>query len=207
MKLSSFITNLVCEGQVTVAASINPFSSDDLADTTNLLLEYYHNDLTDMPGTAPAFHSGTALWAARWIYRTAQLTLLRQPDANTVNELLPVHAPATAAEEVFSADLCLRFLPDLLSLAKGLSPDDPLVQHIFVTAAQWPFSSTGMNIAPSTALTVITTHPCLLQAYADRIIASKDAGRCNDPAVMTAVTASLGSYTDLLWPDFKLSFS
>ncbi|RBL92133.1 hypothetical protein [Chitinophaga flava] len=206
MILSSFITTLVQDGQVTIAAVVNPFSSDDLADANNLLLEYYRNDLTDMPGQAPGFDADAAMWAAQFVYRAAQLIMLRHIDENGVYQLLPLYDIATQPDAVYSADLCLRYLPDLLSLAKGLAPADPLVKRITQIAAQWPFSSTGMNILPDIPVNVITSHPSLLQAYTDRIIASKDAARCSEPMVMTTVKASLGNYADLLWPGFHDSF-
>lgn len=206
MNLSSFITTLVRDGQVTVDTAVHSFSPDDLTATRNILLNYYQHDLTDMPGEAPAFDSDTALWAAGFIYRAAQLIRLRHIDHNGIEQWLPKHAGAAGPEAVYSADLCLRYLPDLLSIAKNLAPADPLVQRLRETAAQWPFSSTGMNIYPAISLTVITEHPSLLQAYTDRIIASKDSNRCNDPVVMTAVKASLGSYADLLWPGFQDCF-
>nr|WP_295869570.1 hypothetical protein [uncultured Chitinophaga sp.] len=206
MNLSSFITTLVRDGQVTVDTAVHSFSPDDLTATRNVLLHYYQHDLTDMPGEAPAFDSDTALWAAGFIYRAAQLIRSRPPGNTGIEQWLPKHAGATGPEAVYSADLCLRYLPDLLSIAKNLAPTDPLVQRLTETAAQWPFSSTGMNIYPATPMTVITEHPALLQAYTDRIIASKDTGRCNDTVVMAAVKASLGSYAHLLWPGFHDSF-
>ncbi|QJB35817.1 hypothetical protein HF329_32740 [Chitinophaga oryzae] len=206
MNLSSFITTLVRDGQVTVDTAVHAFSPDDLAATRSILLNYYQHDLIDMPGEAPAFDNDTALWAAGFIYRAAQLIRSRPSGNNGIEQWLPKHAGATGPEAIYSADLCLRYLPDLLSIAKKLAPADPLVQRLTETAAQWPFSSTGMNIYPAAPVTAITEHPSLLQAYTDRIIASKDTGRCNDPVVMTAVKASLGSYADLLWPGFHDSF-
>ncbi|MGN7819396.1 hypothetical protein ACTJJB_04655 [Chitinophaga sp. 22536] len=206
MNLSSFVTTLVRDGQVTVATVAHPFSQDDLTETRKVLLNYYQHDVTDMPGQAPAFDSDAALWAAGFLYRGAQLIKLRHIDNAGIDQWLPKHPGAAGPEAVYSADLCLRYLPDLLSMARDLTPADPLVQRLTETAAQWPFSSTGMNIFPVTPLTAITGHPSLLLAYTDRVIASKDTGRCSNPTVMTAVKAALGNYADLLWPGFYDSF-
>ncbi|MBC9930215.1 hypothetical protein [Chitinophaga qingshengii] len=206
MNLSSFVTTLVRDGQVTVSAVVHPFSNDDLRETRNVLTDYYQHDLADMPGQAPAFDGNTALGAAGFIYRAAQLIKLRQIDDAGIAQLLPEYPGAASPEAVYSADLCLRYLPDLLSMAKNLAPADPLVQRLTETAARWPFSSTGTNICPTAPVAVITEHPSLLQAYTDRIIASKDAGRCNDVTVMNSVKAALGNYADLLWPGFHDSF-
>ncbi|MCW3463831.1 hypothetical protein [Chitinophaga nivalis] len=203
MNLSAFISHLIREGQVTVADTIHPFSTQEIQDTATVLHQYYENDILDMPGTAPAFDEKAAMWAAIYIYRAVQLAMLRQLGEEQIKILLTPYPDAITPEAIYGADLCLRYLPDLVSLSKGLSPDDPLVQHLKETAAVWPFSSTGMNIPVTAVLDHILAHPSLLQAYADRIIASRDTDRCRIPAVKEAVKASLGNYTDILWPDFK----
>ncbi|PSL46651.1 hypothetical protein CLV51_103632 [Chitinophaga niastensis] len=204
MNLSAFITHLVREGQVTVASNIHLFSPQELQNTIVVLQEYYDNDIQDMPGTAPAFDSNAALWAARYIYRAVQLAMLRQLGEEEITTLLlPYDQPVTAAT-IYGADLCLRYLPDLLSLSKGLSPEDPLVKHLQETAKQWPFSSTGINIPATQGIDIIVSNPSLLQTYVDRIIATRDTGRCNVQPVLAAVKASLGNYAEVLWPDFKL---
>ncbi|NSL87962.1 hypothetical protein ECE50_014030 [Chitinophaga sp. Mgbs1] len=203
MNLSVFITTLVRENQVTVATGMHAFSREELAESVPLLQNYYQHDIADMPDIAPEFAAHSALQAAQYIYRIASLTQSRQYSAATLRDLLPILSSATGPADIYSADLCLRYLPDLISLAKGLPATDPLMIHMKEMAARWPFSSTGMNILPLEGVGIITGHPSLLQAYADRIIASKDIQRCDDPQVMAAVTASLGNYADLLWPGFN----
>ncbi len=53
---------------------------------------------------------------------------------------------AVSASMIYSADLCLRHLPQLLTLAQGLSPDDPLVLHVKKTLLEWPFSGAGLEL-------------------------------------------------------------
>ncbi|HEY9259755.1 hypothetical protein [Chitinophaga sp.] len=203
MNLDAFINHLVREGQVTVVNQIIPFTSQELQDTQTILAAYYQNDILEIPGTAPAFDADAALWAAGYIYRIVQLTMLREAEKQDIIDwLIPYPFPATAAN-IYSADLCLRYLPDLLSLSKGMAPDAPLVQHIREIAMQWPFSSTGMNLPATGDIAAIIASPPLLQTYADRIIATRDQNRCNVPAVAAIVTTSLGNYAGILWPDYK----
>jgi MoxR-vWA-beta-propeller ternary system domain bpX4 len=203
MNLDAFINHLVREGQVTVVNQIIPFTFQELQDTQTILAAYYESDILEMPGIAPAFDADAALWAAGYIYRIVQLTQLREAGREDIVHRLPPYSAETSAASIYSADLCLRYLPDLLSLSKGIAPDGPLVQQIREIAMQWPFSSTGMNLPATGDVSAIIASPPLLQAYADRIIATRDLGRCNIPAVAAAVTASLGNYASVLWPDYK----
>jgi hypothetical protein len=204
MNLAAFINHLVREGQVTVVNQIIPFTPQELLDTQTILEEYYQNDILEMPGTAPAFDAEAALWAAGYIYRIVQLAMLREAGKQDIIHWLPPYPSLPSAESIYSADLCLRYLPDLFSLSKGLAPDDPLVQQIRETAMQWPFSSTGMNLPAQGDIQAMIASPSLLQAYADRIIATRDLNRCKVPAVQEIVAASLGNYASILWPDYKI---
>lgn len=204
MNLSAFITALTREGQVAVAHDITPFPPEALQAAAAVLHSYYLNDISDMPASPPAFDNDAALWAAAYVYRTTQLIMLRTPGPEQVSILLLPYTGAITAAAVYSADLCLRYLPDLLSMSKGLAPDDPLVMQLRQTAAAWPYSSTGMQIAPAVSLDAIITNPSLLQAYADRVIATRDISRCSTPAITAAIIAALGNYQEILWPDFRL---
>ncbi|MFY0254469.1 hypothetical protein ACDQ55_10995 [Chitinophaga sp. 30R24] len=203
MKLSVFINHLVREGQVAVVNQFVPFTPGELKETTTVLQEYYDNDILEMPGAAPIFNADAALWAAQYVYRTVQLALLRESGLEAIIQWMQPYTADITDSSIYSADLCLRYLPDLLHLSKGLSPDDPLVQYIRKTAALWPFSSTGMNLPATGNTDMIIASPSLLQAYADRIIASRDQGRCNIPAVLATVNTSLGNYANMLWPEYK----
>ncbi|MBS0032383.1 hypothetical protein ACTJJ0_34360 [Chitinophaga sp. 22321] len=203
MNLAAFINHLVREGQVAVVDQLIPFTPQELSETQTILETYYKSDILEMPGTAPSFDAEAALWSAQYIYRIVQLTMGRDIGAADLSAWLAPYPFAVTAAGIYSADLCLRYLPDLLSLSKGLAPDDPLVQEIRETAMQWPFSSTGMNLPARGNITTITASASLLQAYADRIIATRDINRCNSIAIQNTVTASLGNYACVLWPDYK----
>ncbi|HVI44299.1 MAG TPA: hypothetical protein VM802_05500 [Chitinophaga sp.] len=193
MNFSNFIRTLIHDGQLTVTARNTPVTPEELCDMTAVMQDYYNNDVADLPGAAPAFDPVAAVTAARYIYNIMH-------EKNLV-ESFSVAGTVTPSA-IYSADLCLRFLPDLLSIHKNR----PTATAILATAAHWPFSSTGMNVRTDSNVEVIISHSSLLQAYADRIIASKDAARCNHPEVMAIVTTSLGNYADLLWPGFRRTF-
>ncbi|NLU91625.1 hypothetical protein [Chitinophaga sp. Ak27] len=202
MNLSAFINHLVREGQIAVVDDLSPLLPAASAGALEALIDFYHHDKLEMFATPPEFDPDAALWAATYIYQGVRLIMLRtiQPD-----KVLPGLSPYTGdinASSIYSADLCLRYLPDLLCLTRKLDAQDALVMHIRETAMQWPFSSTGMQLAAKGSLTGIISSPALLQAYADRIVVTRDYPRCGVPAVRDAVNASLGDYASVLWPGY-----
>jgi hypothetical protein len=179
------------------------FEQDDLAETKKLLQEYYREDVPEMPYTAPTFHAEAALWAAAWFYAVVQLTVLREAGEEDIKQQLKEFPGAHTPETIYSADLVLRHLPALFGLAKGLAPADMLVGELRKAAAQWPFSSVGMELDTAPDETVILSHPSLQQAYIDRIIAQKDKNRVSSAASATLIREVTGEHINLFWPGFE----
>ncbi|MCC6460564.1 MAG: hypothetical protein IT260_08850 [Saprospiraceae bacterium] len=204
MKLTRFISQLLEEGRATVNGDLSPVEPNDWRAAKARLLEFYEEDLLEMPGNAPEFDAETALWAALYIYNALQLTILRDINTETVDQLLSPGPQATSADAVYSADLMLRYLPQLLGLAKGLSPQDIVVTKLKETAALWPFSSVGLETGPELPdVQLLLAHPSLRYAYADRIIARQDKSRAHQAGVSELVAEVLGSYGAAFWPEFN----
>lgn len=204
MLLTPFLHDLQTTGAVTLAARPEPFAEADERAAEALLRDWHAADAREWPGTAPDFDSAAAGWAARYLYHTVQLALVRELDETVVAEYLPDFAGPATAEAIHSADLSLRYLPDLLRLAKGLAPGDALVARLLATGAQWPLSFVG-RAAPAPepeAEAAVLAHPALRQAYIDRVIGARDQGRAGLPHLRPLVEAALGGHAATLWPDF-----
>ena len=131
---------------MTLEKDFFPFDQTDLREAETKLLRFYERDCYNMPGTAPAFQADAALWAATYLYRTIQFMLMRELDEKMMDEHLVIYKEPLQPASVYSADLVLRFLPDVFSLAKSLSPDDPLVLRMKQMAAVFPLSSVPIVI-------------------------------------------------------------
>ncbi|MDJ1501396.1 hypothetical protein [Xanthocytophaga agilis] len=202
--LTDFITDLTQQGNVTVNATIEPFSEIEKQEACQVLEQYYATTLVDIPHTAPAFLPEAALWGAMLIYRACQSILLRHLTESQVRTYLLPYSGPPSAEAIYSIDLTLRFLPDLMHFAKGLSPDDVLVQLLRNTAQSWPFSSVGVDIEEnSDHTTFIRLHPSLKYTYVDRIIQKRDHKRLTHPELYDLVKAALGIHADRFWPELK----
>ena len=101
--------------------------------------------------------------------------------------------PAT----IYSVDLTLRWLPDLLTLARAAATRDVLVDELLRLAREWPLSSVGIKDLPGSEPGAIVEHPSLLQLYVDRIIARRDKSRLGHPAVDRGVRTALGMFPEL----------
>lgn len=203
MQLSHFIQTLLYDGSVTVHGQLLVFDEADIVATKQLLHKYYLEDSLEMPGIAPAYSESAALWAAEYLYKAVQLTVLRDIKEQQVIEVLQNYTDPITPDVIYSADLMLRYLPALFHLAKGLSPADVLVITLKKLAAQWPFSSVGIELSLPADEADIMTNPSLSQAYIDRIIQQKDRKRVTSLALEKRIYQVVGNHLASFWPNYE----
>jgi hypothetical protein len=169
---------------------------------TDFLEGEYDNECLHYPGKPPAFDAVAALWAAQIIYISAQLLLYRKDKEEDLPLLFPEYKGAITPAAMLSADLCLRFLPDVWQMAKNMDADDLLVEILDHYLTQWPYSAVGTAIdVTETAFELMASDPCLLQLYIDRIIARKDRAKAALPFVAPFVKAALGNFQTHFWKE------
>ncbi|TGD79543.1 hypothetical protein [Hymenobacter wooponensis] len=203
MTLVEFLQDLFSTGQLNVAGRLTPFADDDLQQAAAILLRIYTEDRLHLPNAAPAFSAEAALWSAQLLYHSVQLTLLRDLDETVVHTYLTDFRGPVSPAIIYSADLTLRYLPDLLQLAKGLAPADILVVRLQQLGQQWPFSFVGVELEGPLALASLLAHPALRAGYTDRVIRTGDLSRARQPEVTILVQEALGHYAAELWPEFS----
>jgi len=204
VKLTCFLTDLVQGGNVIVPRTISPLDESDVQAALVILREFYERDVMTMPGDTPAFHEEAAAWAARYVFYVSQLILLRDVDGNIMQGYLSPFEGERPAEAIYSADLLLRFLPDLFRLSSGLSPGDPLVENLKQTALAWPYSSIGLKDVTAGIPPEVLNNNSLKLAYIDRVIEKKDTGRLSGTAEKELLKEVLGDHRQLLWPGLEL---
>jgi hypothetical protein len=200
--LTQFLSALFGEGKVVVAPRVEDFSAEDIRNSAGLLKEMYNRELINVPGPAPFFDETGAVWAAIHLYRAIQVSILRHIDGEKVKGLLEDYKGIVTKETIFSADLTLRYLPQLFLLARQLAPGDVLVECLKHTATCWPLSSVGMDIEPHADLSIITADHCLNTIYIDRVILHGDVKRSGIKEVKDSVRQALGGHAQTLWPAF-----
>lgn len=192
---------------MTLGTQLLPAGDTDDPEVVDLLLAVYQEEVWHLPGAAPPFDREAAVWAAKYLLVATQMAMLRDIGNEAVKARLLPYAGTVDASAVFSADLMLRYLPDLLQLAKGLAPDDVLVQCLQQTLEDWPFSSVGTGISGEAAMAPILSHPALRYAYRDKVIRHQDKRCLHHPLVRELIREALGEHASVLWPAFKIAIS
>ena len=201
--LLDFANDLFFSGIIALPQKIQVPVEHEKTTVAEFLKDLHRQDAENVPATAPSFCAEAAVWGLSWLYSAIQLTVIRHLPEEGISEYLVPYTGAMEPSAIYSADISLRYLPQVSALIKKLAPNDKLLDFTDSVAAQWPFSSVGMELKTQPDLSAIIKHAALRQAYVDRIIAEKDLARVVDADINLLVSESLGMHQNLLWPEFK----
>jgi hypothetical protein len=196
-RVEILIAALMSTGQVEAPAAAVEIGPDDCAEA---VAAFDARAGAELAGDAPALNVPAAAWGLRMFVDSCRFLVYRDIEAGTIARTLSRPCPAAASADVwYSADLFLRYLPDLVRLARAAGESDVLVDHLLRLARDWPLSSVGIGGVEVNAGDVekMMRHPALGQLYIDRIIERRDATRLAPPAVRAALQATLGNYPEL----------
>jgi hypothetical protein len=195
----------MADGQVQVGGAFADGALSDRESVTADLRRCYRQESLQLAFDAPEFSSDAAVWAACRLYRCCQAVAKRELEAEALRaELLTPYPGKIGPGEIFSADLCLRQLPELRRLARGLAFNDPLLGCLDTLGKAWPLSSVGMELGDFVAdLKPFWECRALRQLYVDRIMKAKDLGRTKPAEVGEAVIAAMGIHRDW-WPELEM---
>lgn len=188
-----FVSSLLERGVVRVSAP-----PEAPRDWRAAIAELDHLARAEVAFDPPPLVEPAAAWGLSMLYRSCQFLTCREVDAETVRRALAEPCPEAPKPAVcYSVDLALRYLPDLMSLARGIAPDDPLVESLLGLASAWPLSSVGIKGVSNIGTAAFIVDRSLRQLYVDRIIERADVSRLDDPRVRESVRAALGHFPEL----------
>lgn len=188
--------------EVILYQEITTISPAEEARVQEFLEREYYQECLEYPFTAPTYDAAAALWAARTFCFAAQLIIYRKTSGKDLLALLPSYEGTITAEAMLSADLCLRFLPEILIKAKEIDPEDMIIPILEGHLKQWHYSAIGFPLETEMLdLEVVLGNKCLKQLYVDRIIRNKSKSLAKIPTLTEQVIASMGDYASYFWRD------
>jgi hypothetical protein len=197
MSLTSFLAALFDHGAVQVPQP-EPIAGDELVEAQAALGEFEKVYRLSLPNSPPDFDVDVACRTAEALYRVCQCFVYRDQDTKSIVAPAVARLPcATTPSHHYSADLVLRFLPDIWRLARDAAANDPLVSLLTELAGRWPLSTVGISGLHECSMDAIAGDRCLLQMYVDRVLQRRDRSRISDQRVRDAVLCAIGAHADL----------
>ncbi|KFE99977.1 hypothetical protein IX39_04860 [Chryseobacterium formosense] len=147
----------------------------------------------------------TAVWAAKVLYHSAQLYLIRENTAKDLNKLIPSFKGKRDVSAILSADLLLRFLPQIISVLQNADPEDTLIKMLENILRQFHYSGIGFdldleNINWEEELKDKTYR----KLYLERIVENKAYKLAEIPYINQLLIAEFGMYKEIFWKELKI---
>jgi hypothetical protein len=147
----------------------------------------------------------TAVWAAKILYHSAQLYLIRENTAKDLQKLIPEFKGKRDISSILSADLSLRFLPQIISALQNADPEDTLVKMLENILQQFHYSAVGFDMD----LSKINWEEELKdktyrKLYLERIVEKKAYSLAEIPYINQLLIAEFGMYKDIFWRELKI---
>jgi MoxR-vWA-beta-propeller ternary system domain bpX4 len=197
------IYNLRQDEEIVLYDKVLNFLAENEQMVKDFLQIEYEVETLNYPFTAPKFDAAAALWGAKTTYTICQLILYRENKVEELQQLLPSYTGEITAAAILSADLCLRFLPQVLKNTRSIDPDDTLIAIAENHLQQWHYSGIGYPLTKTIDLAMVTNDKCLAQLYADRVIQKKDMQRAQQPLLHEKIKAIMGIYSSLFWKELN----
>lgn len=200
-----FVNHVRSKGEVLLYQRVLEIDSDELSGTTSLLESAYTCEQLSYPFHPPGFCPEAAIWAAKLMYYSSQLLLYRQQSAEEMRKLIIPYNKEITSSAILSADLTLRFIPDILHELTMVDDTDPLIPMLEEILHTWHYSAVGYNLVEMKQLDfkIIHADECLNQLYVNRIIDKNALAWARHPGMYPFVEAALGLYKKELWPGFE----
>jgi hypothetical protein len=198
------ITQLRNKEEIILYDKLLNFENEDEIILAQFLEDEYEIECQNYPYIAPDFDKNAALWAAKITYTACQILLYRLHREEELPNLLHTFSGEITVSTMLSADLCLRFLPQILQEAKAIDSQDALIPILEEILNLWHFSGIGEEFSgDNNTLGIVFENKCLEQLYIDRIVNRKDTQRAKHPLLEPKINDLLGLYSEIFWNGFN----
>jgi hypothetical protein len=137
--LAEFLDLLFREGRAVLRGKPDPSSAQD-AEAVDVLRHTYSTHALGVAGKPLEFEPRAAVPASKLVYHACWFLMSRtEPDAE-LERLLSMPQRRGSAADDLSADLSLRYLPQIHRRAKAMNADDRLTTLLAEILRRWPLS-------------------------------------------------------------------
>jgi len=165
----------------------------------------YEQECLDFPYDAPSFDKDAALWAARLVHVAAHLVLFRKDDQEKLGSHIVSYPAQIKAGAMLSADLMLRFLPDLIVELEHIDMEDPLIPMLKQVLRSFPYSAMLYSFDDNEIdYSSLLGNKCLEQLSVNRIVANRKTEALKTEGLKSLLQANVGIYAAELLGNFEI---
>lgn len=193
------------EGALTIFSDLKTLTKKEENEAEDFFESEFEKERLDFLSDKIPFNKEAAIWAAKILYHSAQLYLIRKDTAKDLEKLIPQYQDEKDVSSILSADLSLRFLPQLLDALQVADSTDPLVKMLENISHQFHYSGIGLDLN----LEKINWEEELKdktyrKLYLERIVEKKAYKLAEISYINQLLIAEFGMYKDIFWRELKI---
>lgn len=189
--------------QIILYDKVMKVTVEEEKETIEFLRNEYQREALNYPFETPSFNEAAALWASKIIYFSAQFLLNRQNTDKELTAFLPNWTAALTVSTFLSADLCLRFLPQIVQEFKNIDSNDVIIPILENHLQTFHYSAIGFpNLLAKIDVTAFE-NDCFKQLYLNRITTRKDTNLSKMPELNKMLQSNFGTYSKQFWSNFE----
>ena len=193
------------EGALTIFSDLKTLTKKEEKEAEDYFETEFEKERLDFLSDQILFNKEATIWAAKILYHSVQLYLIRKDTAKDLEKLIPQYQCEKNVSAILSADLSLRFLPQLLDALQVADSKDPLVKMLENILHQFHYSGIGLDLN----LEKINWEEELKdktyrKLYLERIVEKKAYKLAEIPYINDLLIAEFGMYKDVFWRELKI---
>ncbi|MCJ8153675.1 hypothetical protein MKJ01_07845 [Chryseobacterium sp. SSA4.19] len=192
------------EGCLTIFTHIKEISAQEEQKVADYFESEFDRERLEFLSDQIDYDREAAVWAAKVLYHSAQLYLVRKNTAKDLSQFIPQYKGKRNVPSLLSADLSLRFLPQIMAVLQNADPEDPLIRLLENILMEFHYSAIGFDIN----LERVNWEEELKDAtyrklYLERIVEKKDDKLAEIPYINRLLIAEFGLHKDMFWRELK----
>lgn len=193
-------------GTLTIFSDFKTLSEKEEKEAEDFFESEFEKERLDFLSDKIPFNKEAAIWAAKVLYQSAQLYLIRKDTAKDLEKLIPQYQDEKDVSAILSADLSLRFLPQLLDALQVADSTDPLVKILENILQQFHYSGIGLDLnLENINWEEELKNKTYRKLYLERIVEKKAYSLAEIPYINQLLIAEFGMYKDIFWKELKIN--
>ncbi|WP_164723330.1 hypothetical protein [Chryseobacterium aureum] len=189
---------------ITLFSSLQQISPQEEEEAGDYFETEFEKERLEFLSDQLSFNKKAAVWAAKVLYHSAQLYLIRENTEKNIENLIPGFKGSRDIPSILSADLSLRFLPQIMLALNTVDPEDPLITLLENILTQFHYSGIGYDLDLKTIdWKEELKDSTYRKLYLERIVEKRDYKLAEIPFINKQLTAEFGMHKDAFWRELK----
>jgi len=189
--------------EVILVDNLIQISEEEIMKVAFFLEEEYKREVNNHPNCFTNFDKKAAIWAAKVTYFAWQLLINRKNTFKEIEKYLQKYDSEINESAIISADLCLRFLPQVVLDLKRIDVQDPIIILLEEILEEFKYSAIGYGITSKgfKEQELIEDSLNLKLLFLNRIVERKDYTLASIPFWENQLKIYFGDYKKIFWKE------